>query len=103
MTPHVAALCLPATFDCPALDRFACRPSQGFALELSPVLTILVVDDNKDAADSLALFLQLAGYTVQTAYNGPAGLRAAEADLPACVVLDINMPGTDGLTVARGL
>ena len=66
-------------------------------------ITVLVVDDNQDAADSLSLFLQLAGYTVRAAYNGPAGLRAAEADPPDCVVLDINMPGTDGLTVARQL
>jgi DNA-binding response OmpR family regulator len=66
-------------------------------------LTVLVVDDNKDAADSLALFLQLAGFRVRTAYDGTAGLRAAEADPPDCVVLDINMPRADGLTVARRL
>jgi CheY-like chemotaxis protein len=66
-------------------------------------MTILVVDDNQDAADSLALYLQLTGHVVRTAYNGPSGLRSAEADPPDCVVLDINMPGADRLTVARQL
>jgi two-component system, OmpR family, response regulator len=72
-------------------------------LERPSRLTVLVVDDNEDAADTLTLFLQFAGYEVRTAYGGQDGLRAVEADSPDCILLDINMPGTDGLTVARHL
>src|SRR5688500_4971916 len=72
-------------------------------MERRSALTVLVVDDNIDAADSLTLFLKLSGYTARAVYDGPAGLRAAEADPPDCIVLDINMPGADGLTVARHL
>lgn len=64
-------------------------------------LRILVVDDNRDAADSLATLLQLMGHPVAVAYDGPAGLRAALTGRPDCVILDITMPGMDGYEVAR--
>ena len=64
---------------------------------------ILVVDDNTDAADSLALLLSCAGYEVRTAYNGEEALRVAESFDPALIILDINMPVMDGLTAARNL
>jgi two-component system, OmpR family, response regulator len=64
-------------------------------------LQVLVVDDNRDAADSLAILLKLWGYQVKVAYNGAAGLAAAVAHLPDCLVLDINMPYLDGCTLAQ--
>jgi CheY-like chemotaxis protein len=68
-----------------------------------PGLRILVVDDNRDAADSLAALLQLLGHPVTVAYDGPSGLRAAATDRPDCVFLDITMPGMNGYEVARRL
>jgi CheY-like chemotaxis protein len=66
-------------------------------------VSVLVADDNRDAADTLALLLQLRGYTVRVVYDGPAAVRSALADPPDCVVLDIAMPGQDGYAVAREL
>lgn len=66
-------------------------------------LRILVVDDNRDAADSLATLLQLLGHPVAVAYDGLSGLRAAEAERPDCVFLDIAMPGMNGYELARRL
>jgi PAS domain S-box-containing protein len=64
---------------------------------------ILVVDDNPDAAASLALLLRFSGHEVQVAHNGEAALRAAETALPDAVLLDVGMPGMDGYEVARSL
>ena len=66
-------------------------------------LRVLIVEDNKDGADSLAALLQMYGFEVQVAYTGPDGLQAALDDPPDAVVCDINLPGMDGLTIARRL
>jgi PAS domain S-box-containing protein len=62
--------------------------------------SILVVDDNRDAADSLGMLLELSGHEVHTAYDGPSGLEAMRAHRPAVALLDIGMPGMDGYAVA---
>jgi DNA-binding response OmpR family regulator len=62
---------------------------------------ILVVDDNADAAGSLALLLQLAGHEVRVALDGRAALEIASVFPPKVVVLDIGLPGTSGNEVAR--
>ncbi|WP_158958019.1 PAS domain S-box protein [Paraburkholderia acidisoli] len=66
---------------------------------------ILVVDDNRDAADSLAMVLQGEGADVHVAYDGAAALAALEASSPQsepqAIVLDIGMPGMDGYAIAR--
>ena len=74
----------------------------------SPVLVplesthkVLVVDDNEDAADSLARLLQMSGHEAVVAYDGPAALRIAAANPPDAVVLDIGLPRMDGYQVAR--
>jgi len=66
-------------------------------------LSVLIADDNRDAADTLAALLRLRGYAVRVAYAGPAALAAALADPPDCAILDIGMPGLDGYAVARQL
>ena len=66
-------------------------------------MRILVVEDNRDAADSLRLLLALYGYEVAVAYCGHDGVRAAERCRPDVVLCDIGLPGLDGYAVARRL
>jgi CheY-like chemotaxis protein len=62
---------------------------------------VLVVDDNRDAAESLAMLLKLLGAEVHVVHNGPDALDVLETYKPAVVLLDIGMPGMDGHEVAR--
>ena len=62
---------------------------------------ILVTDDNRDAADSLALMLTMMGGEVRTAYDGLAAVEAAAAFRPDVIVLDVGMPGLNGYDAAR--
>ena len=62
---------------------------------------ILVVDDNADAAETLAALLQSAGYEVRTASDGVAALAAIESLPPELAVLDIGLPGMDGYELAN--
>jgi signal transduction histidine kinase/methanogenic corrinoid protein MtbC1/CheY-like chemotaxis protein len=64
---------------------------------------VLLVDDNVDAAESLAMLLRLRGHEVAVAYDGPAALRAAEARRPEVALLDIGLPSMDGYELARRL
>ena len=59
-------------------------------------LRVLVVDDNRDSADSATDVLRLLGNVVETAYDGPSGLGAAQRFRPDMVFLDLAMPGLDG-------
>jgi two-component system CheB/CheR fusion protein len=68
-----------------------------------PGRRVLVVDDNLDSVDSLALLLRIRGHQVQTAPDGPAALEAARAFQPEVVLLDIGLPGMTGHEVARRL
>jgi CheY-like chemotaxis protein len=61
----------------------------------------LVVDDSRDAAQSLALLLESFGADVRTATDGPTALDELETYRPSVMLLDIGMPGMDGLEVAR--
>lgn len=62
---------------------------------------ILVVDDNRDSADSLAMLLRLTGNEVHTAYDGVEGVEAAERVRPDVVLLDIGMPKLNGYDACR--
>jgi PAS domain S-box-containing protein len=62
---------------------------------------ILIVDDNEDSAESLALLLELAGHETQTAHDGEAALEAAEKLRPDVVLLDIGLPRLSGHEVCR--
>ena len=62
---------------------------------------ILVVDDNADAADTLAMLLHSAGYEVRTAAESTAALAAVDSWHPELAVLDIGLPGMDGYKLAN--
>lgn len=64
---------------------------------------VLIVEDSRDAADTLRLLLGLSGYEVTVAYTGPEGLAKAEKDLPDAVVCDIGLPGLTGYEIAVAL
>ena len=64
---------------------------------------VLVVDDSADAAEALAAILELNGYRVLTASEGGAALSVIDGFRPHCVLLDIDMPGIDGLQLSKTL
>jgi PAS domain S-box-containing protein len=66
-------------------------------------LRVLLVDDNRDSADSLAMLLRLAGHEVQVAYDGAEALAIATGFEPDVAVLDIGLPGMNGLQLAERL
>jgi CheY-like chemotaxis protein len=62
---------------------------------------LLIVDDNRDAAETMAAVLRFSGYEVHTAFSGAAALEIAARLHPQAVLLDIGMPGMNGHEVAR--
>jgi CheY-like chemotaxis protein len=62
---------------------------------------VLVVDDNRDAAESLATLFELENYEVDLAYDGYAAVAAAGKHTPDLVIMDLGMPGMDGYEAAR--
>jgi PAS domain S-box-containing protein len=69
----------------------------------SAPLRILVVDDNQDSAETLALLLTFSGHDVRVAHEGDTALETAGAFLPQVIILDIGLPRMDGYEVARRL
>ena len=65
--------------------------------------TVLVIDDEPKIADLCRDYLRAAGYGVLTAADGPQGLALARRERPDLVVLDLMLPGMDGLDVCRAL
>ena len=70
---------------------------------LPSTLRVLIVDDNADARDMLRTFLELAGHEVHDAVNGPDAVEKAGAVLPDLALVDLGLPGFDGLEVATRL
>ncbi|HZU34598.1 MAG TPA: response regulator, partial [Gemmataceae bacterium] len=64
---------------------------------------VLIIEDNRDAADMLRLVLESQGHEVRSAYNGPDGVRLANEWQPEVVLCDIGLPGLDGYAVAATL
>lgn len=87
--PLVVDTSLPHT---PAEDEEHAAPSS---------LRILIVDDNRDSADSLAAMLQIVGNDVRTAYDGQAGVDEAESFRPDVIIFDIGMPTLNGYEACR--
>jgi two-component system CheB/CheR fusion protein len=89
---------LPAAPD--AVGRSS-RASAVAEAQHSRDVRILVVDDNRDAAEGVAMLLEVFGHRVSVAADGPAALESARKDVPAIMLIDIGLPGMDGYEVAR--
>lgn len=95
----------------PRVREAAALPGAGAGGEFDPGppasgrdgLRVLVVDDNRDAADTLAAYLQTAGHEVHVEYGSAAALVRARNLRPAVCLLDIGLPGMDGYALARAL
>ena len=85
----------------PAVAAPAPGAGQVKPLEAFPSRRILIVDDNRDSADTLGALLATLGANVSVAYTGRAALDALDAFDPDVVILDIGMPEMDGYDVAR--
>ncbi|QEL14918.1 PAS domain S-box protein [Limnoglobus roseus] len=87
----------------PLADAATPLPSTGPPEETPAAarLRVLVVDDNVDAAVSLAMLLEMKGHEVRVAHDGPDALRVLGSYRPRLVVLDIGLPGMTGYEVAR--
>jgi len=70
---------------------------------MAPVARILVVEDSQDIADLIAHYLQGAGYLTTMASNGSDGLKLARATPPDAIILDLMLPGMDGLHICQAL
>ena len=83
----------------------AATPRRAAAAAAAPAgrLRMLVVDDNGDSAESLALLLSLAGHETHVAHTGPEALDRADALRPDAVLLDLGLPGLNGYEVCRRL
>jgi CheY-like chemotaxis protein len=64
---------------------------------------LLIVDDNRDAADSLAMLLGLWGYAPQVAYDGWTALDLIRTECPDGILLDLGLPGVDGFQLAAAV
>jgi len=93
---------LPRAAEIPAMQESPTDLSNLSVLGADRV-RILIVDDNVDAADSLAQFLKLAGYQTRVAYDGRMAVEMAEILEPAVVLLDLGLPHLNGHEVARRL
>jgi PAS domain S-box-containing protein len=93
----------------PAAGDEVAEPAAAPAADLGPPaaegrpLRVLVVDDNRDAADSLRDLLELLGHEAHAAYDGAAALVQGGRFEPDAVLLDLGMPGLDGYETARRL
>jgi PAS domain S-box-containing protein len=76
-------------------------PAKEAAEPTGPSLRVLVVDDNVDTAQSLAMLLKVSGHQVRIAHTGPTALEAALDYRPNVVLLDIGLPEMDGYEVAK--
>ena len=68
-----------------------------------PALHLLVVDDNRDAADAMVMAAQVLGHEAVAVYDGGAALELLDSYRPDLMILDLSMPGMDGYTLATAI
>jgi|GEM_PF-200309 len=86
----------------PAAPDAACAEGKGSAAKnLAKPLRIMIVDDNVDAANSLAMLLQAEGHQVTVEYSAQDALEHVQLEAPQVIVLDIGLPDMDGNALAR--
>src|SRR6185503_15658053 len=90
---------LPLAADVPVEDT--APPESNDVQQSRARYRILIADDNRDGADSLAMLLQVMGHAVETAYAGDQALEIAEQMRPDAILLDIGMPKLNGYEVCR--
>lgn len=66
-------------------------------------LQVLVVDDNRDAADAMVMAAQVLGHEAVAVYDGGAALKLLESYRPDLMILDLSMPGMDGYALATAI
>jgi PAS domain S-box-containing protein len=88
-------IALPVALETPALESTTDGQPDG------PARHVLVIEDNRDAAEALSTLLELEGHVVDLAYDGPQGLARARESHPDVVICDIGLPDMSGLDVAR--
>jgi signal transduction histidine kinase/CheY-like chemotaxis protein len=85
----------------PSVGTLAPEAGRAEGIEAFPARRILIVDDNRDSADTLGTLLSTLGGIVSVVYTGHAALDALDTFDPSVVILDIGMPEMDGFDVAR--
>ena len=85
----------------PVITKPSGAAQTGPAAEPSPQRRILIVDDNRDAADSLAMLMEITGNTTYVAHDGIEAIEEIEKHRPEVVLLDIGLPGLTGHEVCR--
>jgi CheY-like chemotaxis protein len=81
-------------------ERPNCEPEEAAA----PRSRILIIEDNRDSAETLSMILESEGHEVRLAFDGASGIEAASEWKPRVVISDLGLPGTvDGYAVARNL
>lgn len=83
------------------LSSSAKSAGKGAATRGAGDFCVLIVDDNRDVADSTAMLVRMAGYNVHLAYDGKGAIECAQRFKPDAVLLDIGLPGIDGYEVAE--
>ncbi|HEX8884163.1 MAG TPA: response regulator [Noviherbaspirillum sp.] len=81
----------------------AAIPNQVVGLESNHAFRILLIDDNRDAIDSMGALLSLLDYDVRTAEDAESGLEIAQNFEPHLILSDIGLPGMDGYALAPEL
>jgi CheY-like chemotaxis protein len=98
-TVSLPLLMLPAPE--PAAPPLPAPPAR--APGLAGARRVLVVEDNRDGAETMAALMEMMGADVRIAHDGPEALRLAQVQLPHLILLDIGLPGIDGYETARRL
>jgi CheY-like chemotaxis protein/two-component sensor histidine kinase len=104
VTARSAGIGLGSVFEIrlPMIERQQPAPGRDSHPQAAPQ-RILIVDDNVDAADTLALLLAIEGHDTKVAYDSTAALNTARTFLPDVVLLDIGLPGMNGYEVAEAM